>query len=240
MYCDSGRPGVKLWIMSEELFEAIEKHDTSQVLALLAAGADPNACQDGEIPEMLARQATRKPAWHWGWSPLHQAVCELPEGGGFEVVLALLERGADVNTVSVTVESTPLMLAVLVRHLAAVEALLKAGADPNVRNLDGESPLRACVEEGDLTMAALLLNAGAAKTIDDWGLAQFGYTALGIAASQLNLPMIKLLLDAGADPNAQDDDYSRAYDRLPRRDESNSQQWAAAFELLWVVPDRKP
>jgi ankyrin repeat protein len=209
--------------MSKELFAAIEQHDASRVKALLAGGADPN-----------------EPQARWpGLRPLHVAINELAERGGLDVLMALLEHGADVNAWNVGRDVTPLLVAVFEGQQAAVEALLKAGADPNVRSSEGDTPLRACAGVGDLGIAALLLGAGAARTINEWG-GQAGYTALGLAASRLDIPMMRLLLDAGADPEAPDEDDRPARDRLPPRGASDSQIWDAAFELLRGAQGRNP
>jgi len=82
--------------MSKELFAAIDQHDASRVKALLAGGADPNEPQSQRL----------------GLRPLHVAINELSEGGGLDVVLALLEHGADVNAWNVGRDVTPLLVAV--------------------------------------------------------------------------------------------------------------------------------
>ena len=154
-------------------------------------------------------------------------------------MLALVEHGADVNAWDVERDKTPLLVAACENELAAVEALVKAGAEPNVCSSEGVTPLRTCAQVGNLRMASLLLGAGATRTINDWG-GLTGYTALGHAARRLDLPMIKLLLDAGADPRAPDEDGLPAHYRLPPRAESDSQTWDAAFELLGGAKDRMP
>jgi len=209
--------------MSKELFTAIEQHDTARVKALLAAGADPNEPRQ-KWPRLL---------------PLQVAIHALDDGGELEVLLALLEHGADVNAWDAERDRTPLLEAVCENQQAAVELLLKAGAEPNVRSSEGDTPLRASVEDGNLDMASLLLAAGATKTINDWG-GLLGFTALGIAIWQLDIPMMKLLLDAGADPEAPDDSRGPTRERLPPRDESDSQAWDAAFELLGGAKGRNP
>ena len=209
--------------MSKELLAAIERHDVSRVKALLAGGADPN-----------------EPQAQWpGLRPLHVAINELADRGGLDVLMALLEHGADVNAWNVERDVTPLLVAVFEGQQAAVEALLKAGADANVRSSEGDTPLRACAGVGDLGIASLLLGAGAARTINDWG-GQAGYTALGLAASRLDIPMMRLLLGAGADLEAPDEDDRPARERLPPRDESNSQRWDTASELLGGAKIRNP
>jgi ankyrin repeat protein len=112
-----------------------------------------------------------------------------------------------------------------------VESLLRAGADPNVRNDEGYSPLRTCVEKGDLLTASLLLQAGATKTVDDYGNLH-GLTALGMAATKLDLPMLQLLLGAGADPLACDEDNKTARERLPGFNPMNDSARRKAEALL--------
>lgn len=73
--------------------------------------------------------------------------------------------------------------------------------------------------------------AGAAPTIDECGGLR-GYAALGLAASRLDVAMLSLLLRAGADPEARDEDERTARERIPARDGSNATAWVAARGLL--------
>jgi len=209
--------------MSKELFAAIEQHDAAQVKTLLAGGADPNEPQSDER----------------GLRPLQEAIFALCDGGEVDVLQVLIEHGADVNAWDANRDLTPLLTAVCEQEVEALEVLVRAGADPNVRGGEGDTPLRISAEVGSLAMAALLLYAGAARTINDWG-GLSGLTALGHAAFRLDLPMIKLLLAAGADPRAPDEDDRPAHFHLPPRAESDSQTWDAAFELLGGAKDRMP
>lgn len=201
--------------MSIELFEATEQHDLSRLVSLLSRGADPNATR-AEGP---------------GWRPLHTAIEELEHGGSIEALVLLLRHGAAVDGWDAKRDTTPLLMALFRHQLEAVRMLLAAGADPNVVGGEGDSPLRWSVEHDDFETAAMLLRCGATKTIDSAGGAS-GMSALGRAASQLNVPMIDLLLRAGADPDALDADHQIALERLPPRDTKDPQVWAAAAALL--------
>jgi hypothetical protein len=115
------------------------------------------------------------------------------------------ENGADVNGWDGLHEATPIIMALVRNNLPALRPLLEGGGDPNVRSREGEGPLRWAADEGNLEMAQLFLQYGAAKTIDEYG----GFralTALGMAVERLDVPMIELLLAAGADPEARDFD----------------------------------
>jgi ankyrin repeat protein len=54
-----------------------------------------------------------------------------------------------------------LHLAVSRGDIAAIEALAKAGADPNAETEDGETPLHVAASKGDATAIEILLKAGA-------------------------------------------------------------------------------
>ena len=92
--------------------------------------------------------------------------------------------------------SAQLMDAAFRGDTARVQSLLDAGADVNIRNDAGASPLMRAVYHVDT--AALLLARGA--TVD--AKSDDGRTALLIASGLLDgEPVVKLLLDHGADPS---------------------------------------
>ena len=81
---------------------------------------------------------------------------------------------------------------------AAVEALLRAGADANAARADGATALLFAAHWNDLALAELLLRAGAdPNTADDHGV-----TPLARASENASLEMVEVLLDAGAHPDA--------------------------------------
>jgi uncharacterized protein len=187
--------------MSDALYEGIESGNVDRVAELLAAGADPNMT---------------RPRYY---TPLQDAVCELEAGsenepgGPLDAIVLLLRYGADVNRWDEDHETTPLLLAVQRNHIEAVRILLAAGADPNVRSNVGDSPLRWCAEKGYLEMARLLLLCGATKTIHEGG-TPAGMNALGLAATRLQVDMVRLLLAFGADPRIGDTDDMTTFRRL--------------------------
>ena len=202
-------------IMSDELFEAIDQHDSKRVETLLSAGADPNAA------------LSRPPQW----TPLGAAIEELEFGGPVAAVRLLVTHGADVNQPYVGTKLTPLHAAMFSENIEVIELLLDAGANPNALSDEDRSPLRFAVERDALSMAALLLRHGASATINDSG-GFCGETALGMAARKANVAMIQLLLEAGASVTAKDSDGRTALDHLPPRSTLDSQTWNVAMELL--------
>jgi ankyrin repeat protein len=61
--------------------------------------------------------------------------------GDVAAVRDVLAQGADVNVRSPHMQDSALHVAVLNNHIDVMKVLLDAGADPNIRNLDGRTPL---------------------------------------------------------------------------------------------------
>lgn len=81
---------------------------------------------------------------------------------------------------------------------AALEHIA-AGADVNVRGLDGTTPVMWAAYYGDIELVEALIGAGADVTKHN----DFGTSALHEAAIIGSTPIIGALLDAGADPNGE-------------------------------------
>lgn len=165
----------------------------SAVRKLLESGADPNAMeiQSGQTALMWAA------------------------AGKFTgTTKILIESGADINAQSLG-EFTPLMFAARSGALEIASQLIEAGALVNTTTSSGLSPLllasasldaitgsdyRLVVEESKHeALGILLLRYDANVTQAD----QFGMTAAHYAVEMGKPLLLKALLDAGADPNAQ-------------------------------------
>ena len=198
--------------MSDELLAAIQTRDLDRLAALLAAGADPN--EGGKSRYVDDHEF-----------PLQAAIGELkaygendpggPEpAGSIDAVVLLLRHGTRVKGWDVNKEGDPLFMAVFNNHIEAVRLLLAAGAEPNLKDDEGYSPLRVCAQKGYLEMARLLILCGANKTIHEAGGGGSGMNALGYAATRLNIDMVRLLLTHGADPLVEDNDRMTTFTRL--------------------------
>jgi len=197
---------------SSDLFEAIERHDVRRVIALLSAGINPNIGHPQQ-PE---------------WSPLKSAIDELSDLGPVASVIVLLRHGAAVDEDKTL--ATPLLIAVINQQPEAVRLLLAAGADPNVRDEEGDSPLLSAVVNNDFETVELLLCCGATATINERG-GPAGMSALGRAAWGLSVPIVRLLLEFGADVRV-GDTYRSAIDCLPPIEAADSRLWNEVKSIL--------
>ena len=169
-----------------ELVKAAEAGDASGVRQLLEAGANPNLPRTftaleaaaGAFPavvrEMLKFHANVNARDSAGRTPLHlvgkSAVGDSRENPA-EVARLLIASGADVNARdnihgNTLLHETP--------DAATAKVLIAAGAQLNLRNKDGQTPLMLTL---DPEVTRLLVQAGAGLTILD----NNGKTALDLA-----------------------------------------------------------
>jgi ankyrin repeat protein len=161
--------------IDQRLPDAAMKRDIATVQALLREGADPN---------VKGRFAT--PALHW-----------LVRVDEVDTVKQLLQAGADPNTLT-DENLSALSLAIANGSIDMVKLLLDAGADANARELSGETMLMSAAAVGVPEVVSALLEHGAeADALDR----DFGQSALMIAAREGHAETVRLLLNAGANPN---------------------------------------
>ena len=162
------------------LIAAVKRNDARRVLVLLAEGADANtretqaapvspwlvlrvllsnnhaAIQTGPTALMLAAQ------WRYPCFP-DGSMSGIPMESD-QVVMALLQRGADVNCTSIqeyNIASTPLVMAAWVGNRRAVRLLVEAGADVNAVDGNGMTALDWSAIFRDAGNIKLLLRHGA-------------------------------------------------------------------------------
>ena len=162
------------------LYTAAMMGNAQAVESLVKAGADVNAVEwDGGTALTIAAQ--RK---------------------NVKVVRYLLEHAADPNKVqppgrtALEVAETPEL----------TEVLLKAGADPNVKATDGDTPLMNAARWGRVEQAKLLLAAGADPNVST----AYGMTPLMFTARGGYPEVAKLLLEKGARTDARTTDGKNA------------------------------
>ncbi len=124
----------------------------------------------------------------------------------------LAKKSADVNAAEAD-GSTALLWAANLNDADLAARLLKAGANPKVRNQLGSTPLGEAAFNANTEMIKALLDAGA----DPNAAGPDGQTPLMIVARTANVAAAKLLLEKGADPNVKE-----------AQKEQTALMWAAA------------
>jgi ankyrin repeat protein len=136
----------------------------------------------------------------WGvkTDSLHTAAIHFPE-----YIPTLARAGHEVN--ALVGAETPLSQAVTFRKVESVRLLLAHGADPNLCGPGGKPPLASPFLHYNtpdaLRIVGMLLEAGADPNVHG----TFEKTPLHQAAETGNLPLVRALMDAGADVNAASD-----------------------------------
>lgn len=118
-----------------------------------------------------------------------------------------LAKGVNVNCTHKGTGRTPLVEAVINGQHGAAKMLIEAGADLNVFDKAmGYTALMWACSRGDVEAARLLVRAGADVNARS---PEFGWTAM-LCAAGVSLPVVQLLLEAGADPCATKNDGTTA------------------------------
>ncbi|XP_023310968.1 ankyrin repeat domain-containing protein 17 isoform X5 [Anoplophora glabripennis] len=168
----NSRTGSKLGI-SPLMLAAMNGH-TAAVKLLLDMGSDINAqietnrntaltlaCFQGRhevVSLLLDRKANVEHRAKTGLTPLMEAA----SGGYVDVGRVLLDKGADVNATPVpSSRDTALTIAADKGHVRFVELLLCRGAQVEVKNKKGNSPLWLAANGGHLPVVELLYNVNA-------------------------------------------------------------------------------
>jgi ankyrin repeat protein len=132
-------------------------------------------------------------------NPNQKEITAMEEAAGcnhLDVIRALLEAGGSPNAGGVW---PPVGEAAALEANDAVKILIEAGADVNAPNVDGDTPLMAAAQRGNLEAAELLINAGA----DVHAESRYGRTPLAMAYDRewrygRRNPIVDLLLRLGA------------------------------------------
>jgi ankyrin repeat protein len=130
-------------------------------------------------------------------------------------------RGGDGNT--------PLIIAVARSDPEWTGFLLNKGADPNLAGKNGDTPLIVASRIGFDEAIGWLLSLGA--KVD--GANKMGETALITAVQQRQTPIVRLLLEAGADPDKTDTAAGYSARDYAQRD-------TRARDILQLIQAKKP
>nr|KAG5701434.1 hypothetical protein BaRGS_032766 [Batillaria attramentaria] len=147
----------------------------------------------------------------WGQSPLHYSIC-----AQFLDTASILLEHMDASAVEIINDKdrygkTPLHSAADSANVEAIEILLKHGADVNIRNFDGITPLMVCAEtcgrSKSVRALEVLIDGGALINLVDY---RSKRSALQRAAVAKNVAAVEFLLSMGADIDSLDNTYRTA------------------------------
>ncbi|KAH8672104.1 ankyrin repeat-containing domain protein [Tricladium varicosporioides] len=127
-----------------------------------------------------------------------QALHNAAERGEIDMMQLLLDRGADINGPSAATYGTPLKAAIQSHVAIAFDFMISNGADINFKGSRSMYPVDQAIFSGNLVAAEKLIKSNA----------KFGDEALEQAVDYHSKEYLaKLLLDGGADPNADHERY---------------------------------
>ncbi|HYZ84792.1 MAG TPA: ankyrin repeat domain-containing protein, partial [Bryobacteraceae bacterium] len=169
-------------------FFAVREGHLDTVRAFLAAGADVNAMMQRPSVPGKAGNRPRGP----GTSPLMLAI----QNGHYELAIALIDAGADPN--DVRTGFTPLHMIAMVRRPDSSDSSDPAPPAGSGR-LSSADFVREIVKRG--AKVNFRLPMGAPKQPASWSsIGSEGATPFLFAADRVDIPLMKLLLELGADP----------------------------------------
>ena len=169
---------------NNSLVEAAAYGDLDTMRNLINSGADVNASDDD------------------GNTVLQWALGLVGPRDSAAVAQFLIDAGANVNATN-NDGHTALHNAAVRGHVEVVRILIDTGADVTATTEYGRTVLHSAADSESPETVRILLNAGAVVHLDAQN--QLGETPLHIVAERFGSPEVaKVLLDAGADPNAPD------------------------------------
>ncbi|KAG1670581.1 hypothetical protein FOA52_012153 [Chlamydomonas sp. UWO 241] len=115
--------------------------------------------------------------------------------GFTEIVMMLLQAGANLHAGDMMTGSTPLHAAAGNGHLSVVKVAVSHGAPLNDLNAEGYAPIHLATEGGHTSVVKYLLLVGAQHSLPSIK----GHTPLMLAARNGHITLLKMLHEAGSD-----------------------------------------
>jgi ankyrin repeat protein len=166
------------------LAAAVEKGDAAEVTRLIGDGADTNSRDEADMPLIISAAGL----------------------GNQDIVRALAEAGADINTMEDSVGFTPLSMAAYVNDVDMVKLIGKLGGDPNLHKERYMPALFTAAENGQTELVKTLVTLGAdpGYIYKDQYQQAADTSVLMPAVISDNPGTIQAVLDAGVDINHPD------------------------------------
>uniref|UniRef100_A0ABD2WSC3 Uncharacterized protein n=1 Tax=Trichogramma kaykai TaxID=54128 RepID=A0ABD2WSC3_9HYME len=166
---------------------------------------------NGIFELLLRRGANPNLAALSGLTPLHIICQRFPEGlvEKFFNICDESQLAVQMNARDAWHGYTPLHFALVWGHRQVAELLLRRGADPNMTDKDGSSPLHiSCMRNKDYNIVTVLFEVSDEKHLRVQVNAQdnLGRTPLHLALYWGQKKVVELLLKNGADPNMPDEE----------------------------------
>ena len=169
------------------------------------------------------------------YSQQYQFLQAVEDKDGEKIVELLSAPGSTlVNSRDLTSGEAGLHIVVRRRDLLWTRFLIQQGANPNIRDNDGVTPLVVAAQLGFAEGVNALINAGARVDIPN----DTGETPLIFAVHTRNVAIMRLLLRAGADPDRSDNSGRTARD-YAELDGPNSQLLAEIEENARPTSERE-
>lgn len=231
--------------LARDLYAAVRAGKTEEVRRLLAQGASPE-CNRGLEPRPLYVAIARRDT-EIALMLIEARVAGVPDdyfchavaSSSPEVIRALIDRGAPLDSPCRDRTTTPLMEAARYRRKDVVRLLLASGASVDYRLqqpsdpiLEGETALVRALHTKDVELVKLLLDHGADSNL------QFGrnkVSPLMLASMTGEAKVVKLLISRGADTRAKTATGETAVDiahanlKRVRRPESDAEKRLKAY-----------
>ena len=222
-------PKAQRWNGETTLMIAAGAGSVEEVKLLLDAGLDVNAQEHEKgqnalmwaaaeghpdvVDLLIQRGANVNAASKKGFTPLIFATMKNDSAS----IRHLIKAGADPNYALPDKDKTKMLAVAGAYHSTeAAMALLDGGANPNVADHSGQTPLHMAAQAGSLDLVKKLISKGAdlnAKTAktppaDDFAFRRAGgeQTALLLAAKSNHVDVMRTLIDAGADVKLKNQD----------------------------------
>ncbi|MFS0772883.1 ankyrin repeat domain-containing protein [Sphingomonas sp. 1P08PE] len=153
------------------------------------------------IPLILAALALSVPATAQQQSESYKFLQAVKDAKGNEVIDMLDRPGSNlVNTREASSGEGALHIVVKRGDEKYVRYLLQKGADPNLRDRQGNTPLLLAVQQGQRDILPTLIAGKANPNLGN----QSGVTPLILAVQSRSIDMVRVLLAAKADPDQKD------------------------------------